>query len=266
MIIGSRALKYWFPDFYRAPKDFDIIRTNKDLEDLKYLIKHNKQRIEYLYNPILSENIALYSKDNYILPDVLYTLKISHMFWDNPKWDTHFQDIMFMKDKNCKLDIDLFYKLFEYWEIFHGKRKSSNLNMNSEQFFNNALKNKIEYEHDLLHTLLVNPPTYTKILMDGEEVLVSYDKFKLLSESEKISLVKEEVMVMAWERYYLWPYRKAYYVMLKKFIMNHAPLWESLFILDNLKKIYNPGFNFIDHINNNLIKIPKKNVSNFTNS
>ena len=40
--------------------------------------------------------------------------------------------------------------------------------------------------HDDLHTLLADPPTYTKVLQEDEEVLVSEDKFNTLSMDQKL--------------------------------------------------------------------------------
>src|SRR6188768_1330935 len=102
ILIGSHAIKHWFPDFKRIPKDIDYVV----LKERKNSIKG----VEYLVNPILIE----YYKEEIAEPNTLYTLKMSHIFWDI-NWSKHLYDLQFLKDKGCILDKELFYKLYEYW-------------------------------------------------------------------------------------------------------------------------------------------------------
>ena len=239
ILIGSEAIKHWFPDFPRNPKDKD------------YIVKEipnwtpSTVKVEYLKNPIFDD----YSY-NIMLPNDLYTLLISHMFWDI-NWEKHMFSIQFLRGKGCKLDKDLFYKLYNYWNIYHKKNKRSNLKMSAEDFFDNNVK--CEYSHDYIHTLLKNPPTYTKILKG--EVEVCEEKFNLLSKVNKLSLVVEECCCMAFERFQNLDYRHAYSKMLKKFIINHAPLWEAIFIIENYIELHKINFNYFKQINNGLQKI-----------
>lgn len=252
IIIGSSAIKYWFPNFKRLPKDLDYIV--KDSKKYK-----NSKGIEYLSNPIFfkKEN-SKFIKNGYITPDAIYVLKISHCFWDleNGSWSKHMWDVQWLKEKDCKFIPELFYELFNYWEELHGKRKTSNLNMSAEQFFDNVVNYPIEHDH--LHLLLIqhphfkgqNIPTYVKILKEGAEVDVSEEKFNNLTEEEKFNLVIEEVMVMALERYGEMYYKKAFNKMLKKFILSHAPIWETIWIIQNHKNLLqNISFNFIEYLN-----------------
>lgn len=243
IIIGSTAIKYWFPDFKREPKDTDIV-TNED-SWIKDYFQENGRKVELLENPILLK----YHRDFnvYLSPNMLYTLKVSHLFWDI-NWDKHLWDATFLKSKGCKLQLDLFYELYDYWNEYHGKNKRSDLKMSAEDFFDNAIK--CPYEHDDLHTLIKNPPTFTKILVG--EVEVSEHKFDQLSFEEKCDLVTEEVMIMAYERYTHLDYRIAYGRMLKKFLLNHAPLWEAIFIIESYPLLLKPKFNYIKQINDGL--------------
>jgi len=248
MIIGSTAIKFWFPDFPREPKDIDII---KDMYIKEY---SSHLKIEWLENLVLKN---WFTKPIEICtPNELYTLKISHSFWNlnNNSWEKHMWDIQFLKEKGCELIPALFTKLYEYWSEIHGQRKVSNLNMSAEEFFDNAVNYPVN--HDYLHTLLIQHPyfkkqklpTYTKVLKDGAEVDVSESKFNLLTEEEKFNLVIEEVMVMAIERYGKLDFRRAYNKMLKKFILNHAPLWESVWIVQNHKKLSKCPFNYLEFL------------------
>lgn len=247
IIIGSHAMKYWFPDFPREPKDFDIV-----LADGEVYNNPHYQRIELLPNPVLTK----YVLNNYASPDELYTLKMSHLFW-NINWDKHMWDLQFLQDRGAELIQPLFDELYVYWNVVHGANKRSDLKMSSEGFFNNALT--CEWDHDWLHTLLTPIPTFNKVLKDGAEVEVDEAKFKLLSQEEKDSLVREEVMVMAFERFSDVLYKSAYSRMLKKFIISHAPIWEAVYIIENYKRLVKIDFNFIQYLNeqiksNNQIK------------
>lgn len=241
ILIGSKAIKHWFPDFPRVPKDSDYLVLDKSRWN------NIPGKEEYYENDI----IYFKNKDSkYIDPNLLYTLKISHAIGWDINWEKHVWDIQWLKEKGCKLNEKLFYKLYNHWEQVHGKNKRSDLEMTVEEFFDNAII--CEYKHDWLHTLLNPIPTYTKILKDGAEVEVDENKFNTLSYEEKCDLVNEEVMVMAWERYPKLNYRVAFTRMLKKFILNHAPIWEALFIIQNHKELHKPNFNYFKTIENGL--------------
>lgn len=228
ILIGSVAIRHHFPDFNREPKDTDYIvcePTERDKEN----------NIEYLVIPALCN-----LKEKVLPPDLLYTLKVSHLFWDL-SWDKHMFDVQFLKSKGCKLNEKLFYELYEYWQIKHSQNKRSNLQTSSKDFFDNALKT---YDHDYLHTLINPTPTYQKILKDNAEVEPDEVKYNQLTHAEKIDLVREELYVMAYERLAGRDYRVAYSWMLKKFIMHHAPMYEALFIIDNYKELRKPFINY----------------------
>lgn len=240
ILIGSSAIKYHFEDFTRVPKDTDYIGVNPSVGKIS--------REEFLANP--TEYMKNPVFDNYphdvLLPNDIYTLKISHIFW-NIKWEKHMYDIQFLKGKGCILQMTLFHKLYDYWVTLHGPNKRSELNMSKEDFFDNALKT---YDHDYLHTLINPNPTYKKVLKDGADVDVSQLKFEKLSHDEKLDLVREEVYVMAYERLGNRDYRVAYSWMLKKFILQHAPMFEALFIVQNYRELHKPIINYktkLDH-------------------
>ncbi len=242
ILIGSQALKHWFPDFTREPHDTDYIGEGTNIPG----------KVEYHKNTVF---------DNYIhsimLPEDLLTLKMSHLFWDI-KWNKHMYDVQFLLKKGIKPNIDLFYKLYNYWCDLHGAPLKSNLNMNKADFFNNALKT---YDHDHLHILLNPSPIYMKILEDGEEVLVSEVKFNQLTYEEKLELVREEVYVMAFERLGGRDYRVAYSWMLKKFIIHHAPMWEALFIIENYIPLHLPVYNYKEVLEKKLLEEKLKDKS-----
>lgn len=241
VIVGSTAAKFWFPDF-REPKDIDIITDDPNFVNAKgqdhifcppllhYLRKHGRP--------------GMISGDGMLEPSILYTLKMSHIFWDR-KWDKHFADIQFFKSKGCKLIWPLFYNLYQFWQEQEPLYRSD-LQMSSENFFNNALPDG--HLHDELH-LLINPnPAYKQILIG--EVETSDELFFALPDEEKARIIVEEVMVMAYERQGGRIWYHAYAWMLKKFLRQHSPIRQAIWGIENFDLIKKPFFNFVKHIDN----------------
>lgn len=228
VLIGSSAMKHWFPDFNREPKD----------EDYAILDRSHKIKGDCMVIPLVCEN----STESIATPEMLLTLKLSHIFWDN-NWDKHMWDIQFLLDKGVDYNKELFLELVEFWKQ-HYRLNRSNLKQSSEDFFNNALDSK--YEHDYIHTLIADPPAYKQFLK-GE---VELDETKVLqaSNEEKDKLIQEEIMVMAWERFHGLYYKKAYFFMLKKYIREHIPMYLFDYIIKNYKRLDRPPYNFIDYI------------------
>jgi len=238
IIIGSTALKYWFNDFNRTIKDLDYAVDQEN-------VKRNKH-IEYLYNPIIFKYLK--DDDIYVSPEILLTLKMSHISWDI-NFKKHMYDIQFMLKKNIKYNKELYKELFDFWTNLKGREKKyrrSDLTLKSKEFFDNGIK----FDHDYLHTLIKDVPTYTKILKDGAEVEPSEEKFLNLSHNDKLSVIEEEVMVMAYERFRNQHYIVAYNKMLQKFITGHAPFWQLIFIIENYLTLKKPTFNYYKQIEN----------------
>src|SRR5690349_8776189 len=178
LIIGSTAIKYYFPDFTRTPHDLDYV-----VED-KTLFK-KEQGIEYLENPV----ILKYQKDGYLSPSLMTSLKVSHLLWDI-NWDKHMYDLQFLLKKGYEWDLNLVRELREYWNEVLPKVRRSKLEQSKEEFFTNAVNNGVD-EHDQLHLLIAEIPAYTKILKDGAEVELDFNKWDNLSFEEKCDVVSE---------------------------------------------------------------------------
>lgn len=226
-LIGSKAIKHWFPDFKREPKDADYA--------VAVLPETKTRGIDCLLLPDIVD-----LGHEVLPPNELLTLKASHLFWELA-WSKHMYDVQWLLSKGCQIDRVLFHKLHKYHCEFHGEKHRSNLDQSAKDFFNNALK---KYDHDYLHTLLNPEPTFKKVLKEGAEVAVDESKYHTLSHQEKLDLVREEIYVMAYERLAGRSYREAYSWMLKKFIISHAPIYEALFIIENHKELYKPLINY----------------------
>lgn len=244
ILIGSNAILHWFSFFPRKPKDIDFIVTKLEKD-----IVHKGENVEFLLNPVFSKKRKYFSSKNPVmLPDDLCTLKASHLCWDI-NWDKHMWDLQFLLKQGCTIDDELWNELYVHWNSFHAKNKRSDLKMSKEDFFTNNVNKTIEI-HDFTHTILNHIPTYTKVLKDGCEVELCPIKFECLPHEDKINFVREEVMVMAYERYSSIGYKHAYNRMLKKFIISHAPIWSVTFILRNYIEIEKCQFDFLLKISN----------------
>ena len=250
LLIGSKALNHYFPDFK--------LKLNSDTD---YAVEDNRKynfekNIEYLNNPILIDKYKELNC-NIISPEDLLSLKISHMFW-NINWEKHLYHIQFLLNKGVKYDLELINKLIQYWQVTHKKIKRSNLESNKEEFFTNAVNEDTE-QHDYIHTLINPIPMYTLLLKDGAEVELDENKFNNLNFEQKKDVIFEETAVMAWERYKKTNYIAAYKNQLKDNIIKHFPFYIALFAIENYPKLERPKFNYIETINNKLNHGIKKN-------
>lgn len=240
LLIGSAAIRKHFADFPREPKDIDYAVDDESFAG----VEKGEKRTEYLYNPIID-----YS-DGVASPELLLTLKVSHLAHHPKQFDKTMHDIQYLLDRGSKIDQKLFLELYEFWDDHLGVNRRSDLKMGKEEFFDNAVNNEID--HDYIHTLINPNPTYKKTLKDGCEVETEESKFWELSEEDKLNLIFEEVEVMAYERFHenIWQIR--YIKMMKKFVCGHCPLYMTPFICYNWKQLHKPRRNFIEIIEKGL--------------
>jgi hypothetical protein len=230
-VIGSYAIKEHFPNF-REPKDLDIAVESKSFIS-------SARNIEFLYNPIIAK-----IKDEIAPPEIILALKVSHLFWDI-NWDKHMWDVQFLLDKGITYDPKLCKKLYNFWQGMHRKRKIA-FKKTKKDFFRNMI-NYDKEEHDYIHTLINPKPLYLDILKG--EVQIDPDKFNKLSYENKFDLFKEEIYVMAYERYRHLSFKKAQHRMVKHYITNNAPFNGGMFVINNYKNYIRLNFDFIKHIN-----------------
>lgn len=236
VLIGSRAIKHWFPDFPREPKDTDFAWDEGGIS----IVREEWGTYEYYpIPPLMSLGVST------LTPDQIYTLKVSHLFWDI-KWEKTMWDVTWLRKKGCNLDRTLFEELYWHWESVHGVAKRADLNMMADAFFDNAIPDG--HDHDLLHTLIKNPPTYTKILANPEEpgaVAIDEQKFWDLETEDKYNVIREECYVMAYERMGDSDYRDAYLKQLKAWILHHGPSVNmGLFAIHNYDVLRKPLINY----------------------
>lgn len=247
VLMGSRAIRLHFPDFPREPKDWDYI-SNMDFISSEV----NGKRTEIYDIPPLFKRFDNVTRDVKVLsPDELYTLKVSHIFWDI-KWEKTMFDIVWLHDKGCNLDMELFKELYEWWEGVHGANHRSNLMLTREEFFDNGLKG--DFDHDYLHTLINPEPMFTKILVEPNGVDCSEEKWNDLSFDDKLELIREETYVMAYERLAGRSWLSAYKWQLKQMITGHLTMYEALFAIENYRLLERPKINFKELLDEKLCR------------
>ena len=233
IIIGSTAMKHWFPKFPREPKDLDIAVKEK---------RENKPGVEYLYNPILFD----YQGEGYLNPDLLYTLKRSHLRWDI-NWDKHMFDFQWLKSQGCVINSDLLFDLEDFWKDYLPKVRRSNLSLSKEEFFTNAV-NEDTNQHDFLHTVIADIPAYTLILKDGSEVEPDPEKWFHASDEVKRAVVVEEAFVMGiMENRYPNAYSpfSAYRMQLRENIIKHYPDFVADWAINMYPELLKPPFEYL---------------------
>lgn len=251
LVIGSQAIKHHYPDFPRKPKDNDAFYNNK------------VEGFETFWHPLLEKYVKEKEGWQFATPNELYTIKVSHAFWDlHGTWEKHMHDMMYLKDKGATLIPELYQILYQIWQEVHGKKKAK-LNVEAKDFFKKTVKRV--YEHDSIHASIAyyKEPLFNKILKDGQQVAVSEEKFNQLPEVDKAKLVREEVYATALERIlipenYKHSPRHAYHLSLKNLITSYSKGWFPLWVVDNYKMLYKPDVDYVQlHISNKrkLIKI-----------
>lgn len=242
IIVGSTALKH-FGMNRNEPKDVDVWVT----EDETYSVCRGYD-IHVLPNEVL--DLIPHSSGGHAIPDAVYTIKCSHLAWDI-KWEKTKNDILWLKANGCKLLPKLYRELKKHWEGVHGDKSFLSLNKCKEDFFQDGVK--YVYDHDYLHELVAFPatPMYTHCLKDGEDVLIDKDKFDCMSTEMQLRMFKEEVTVIAIERWLLHKndisWFEAYGLALKKTITNLTKNWACDFIISNLDYFVKPEYEYFKH-------------------
>jgi len=232
LIFGSQAMAYWFNDS-RESKDLDIIDSNIKNQE------HNTKAIQYYWVNSFQYIIDNNKDAKYVDADFLYTIKMSHVAW-NIKWDKTMKDILFLRNKGCKLDKILFDMLYKEWVILHGKKKVK-MNVENDEFFKGNIKRK--YNHEWLHEQFMfnDRPLNEKIREDLNSPLCSEALWNKLTKIQQIKCAVEELMVLTAERYIFIdkpiPLQIAKTKMLKKMITSTTSGWFNLWLVLHFEEI-----------------------------
>lgn len=187
----------------------------------------------------------------YATPDELYTIKVSHSYWEikNGSWLKHIEDAAWLKSKGASLIPDLHRTLYGVWEERYGSKRVT-LDMESGVFFTDAVKRK--YDHDSLHASVAygDQPMYLSVLKDGSAVAVSLAKIKALPFTDQVKLFREEVYATALERIvipknYRCSPRAAYAWALRRTITSLTKGWSAQFLVENYDTFRAPDTDYV---------------------
>lgn len=249
VIVGSTALVNWGLS-NREPQDLDVVTADSH---------HMKgTRIDFLYDARLVPFIDALRQQgdptgsvvtNPSL-DFLYTLKLSHSYWDLPhsKWEKHIGDLIVLKRAGAVLWSELHAVLYQIWEEKYGK-KQVNLCMDKAAFFDDAVKRI--YDHDSIHRAVAygDRPLYETVLVPGQEIAQSTKAIKALDKVTRDRLYREEIYVTALERWILPKLltspRAAYNLALKKMVTSLSKGWSATYILDNILDFLEPEIDYV---------------------
>lgn len=195
----------------------------------------------------------------YATLDDLYTIKLSHLPYDI-FWHKHKADAMVFKMKyGAKVNQDLYALLKAHWKEFHGNKPFLSLYRTKDAFFDDYVPK--EYDHDYLHELVAYPnaPVYTKCLKDGQQVAIDKSKFDALPFTEQVKMFREEITVIANERWILnpacrgkIPYLAAWGKSVHKTVTALTKGWASEFICENLEYFEKPNRDEVRHLHQTL--------------
>lgn len=243
LIVGSTAMQFNFPDA-REPKDLDFFAPP---EQIPAYLKAKVGEVEPFWHESWRDSVIERSHWGFATPDQLYTIKVSHAYWElkNGSWDKHMTDLLFLKKHGAKLDMDLHKLLYPVWVELHGKKKM-NLAQAAGDFFDDAVVRI--YDHDSIHDSVAfgERPMYERILKDGASVDIDPAKmWDGLTFAEQIKLFREEIAATALERWmiptkYKFSPGLAYKLALKKTITSLTKGRSARFIVDNFDQFYKP--------------------------
>jgi len=229
LIIGSKALKFHFPNFPRSTRDIDVIGYKSDLNFLINLLEP-VEIIETEHTTILkniknktdiydSDNVEVifvenfqslklyleYDKDNtFASKEVLYSIKKSHIHFPI-KFKKHIHDFCFLNDKLNGIDeLEHITKInYSETEKRLGKLKTPSLNKSVKDFFDQSQDYVDSYFiHDDIHKVMAHydSPLYEKLQEDKTQAKCHLNKWIILSYEDKCKCVLEEAYVIALER------------------------------------------------------------------
>ncbi len=249
IIVGSTALVETEIKF-RAPGDLDIWADEQSYEQLMQS-KRQGEDIKLIPTEIMELVEAV---DGKATPNSIYTIKCSHLGWNNPMWNKHKLDVLSLKKQGCELIPELYQALLVFWKKELGTKDFLSLKQNKDDFFTDNVT--YVYDHDWLHEQVSHPepPVYTKCLKENEDVLIDKDKFDLLPFEEQIRMFREEVTVIAIERFIVnprvkgrWSWIQAHNMSLHKTITQLTKGWATNFMVENLEHFVKPDYTYFEH-------------------
>lgn len=225
LIFGSTAIKHWFFDYDKTPKDLDYICHCLPIDYTK------QSGVEYhIPTNGAFDILAFYNQDRkYVDPDLIYTIKVSHLAWEgkNGKWTKHLKDVVFLQNKGCKLNKVVFDIFYQEWENRFGNKSNISLNKATEMFFKDGVRR--DYDHDWLHEYfkIGDVPAYTRAQTNPSSPMMSREIFYSLSKQHQLNCALEEMFVVSFER------GVSLFTAYKSLVTKMTKGWFNLFLIQN---------------------------------
>ena len=244
LLIGSRALEYWFGSIDIKPStDFDVISESPiegcEFHDIKFLNNADVEKYSTSATYLLPDG----SYANVVKPLGLALIKRSHLWRDLsfPKHITHYHKVLGAYRVWSNEDIQFLNTRIELTKQAF-PQGHPNLMQSKDDFFDDAVVKK--YQHDDLHEMFAfyDKPLYTRLLRNENLAWCEEDKWNTLSYDEKCKCVAEEVYVIATERLLIpfknkYPYKIAFFKALQKVCTTLCSGWFRDFAIDNYPEI-----------------------------
>jgi len=235
LVVGSKALKFNFPESERSINDIDIIALDEDIKKLiEYLQPKSIKTNEYittlfgikndeffttknveLLNATNSTSLKMYleyDKDRptlengikYASKEVIFSLKKSHIHFPI-KFDKHIKDYTFLYEKMNGVDVLKHITKINFKETEErlGKLKTPSLKKATDNFFGQSEKYVTYFFiHDDIHKVMAHydRPLYEKMQKDSTSAFCVKDMWLDFTFEEKCKCVLEEAYVIALER------------------------------------------------------------------
>jgi len=245
ILIGSRALEYWLPEFKtRDNSDWDIISC-RPIEGAEWHDRFFLNNDEF--DAYTSEDavIDFKGKKVYVLNlKGLAIIKRSHLWRDMyfskhiTQWHKHLvrSYYTFSSEDHALLNqrIEMTAKAFP--------QGNPNLNQSVKDFFDDAVTKK--YDHDYLHELFAHQekPMYTKLQTDSSKAWCNQALWNKLSYNEKLQCIAEEAYVISVERFLVpagWDFyaKLAFNLAVNKICTTLCSGWFRDFAIDNYPEV-----------------------------
>lgn len=241
LIVGSTAAHGLGVDLGRGAKDLDVF-SDKDgwLADVFW---HDSFHNGWL-GP---DEVRLATLDE------LYTIKISHSYWELPNgsWTKHMEDSVKLRDAGARLIPELHQMLYRVWAEKHGAKRVD-LNMDKTEFFTDGVKRR--YDHDSIHYSVAygDRPMYESVLKAPPSVAIDMPRVWALPVEDQIRLFREEVYATALERKmvpadYRCSPRAAYAWALRRTITSLTKGRSATFMALNYDEFRAPDIDYVAH-------------------
>lgn len=211
LLIGSRALNFWFPSVkIKDSTDWDVITNragafqevpNVNIEYHDPWLLNNEEFSRFTTE---DATLDLGGQKVYVVhPRGLCIIKRSHL-WRDLKFDKHISHYHHHLAKFTNWYTPEDERLLQQRTEMTMKlypQANPNLMQSKEAFFDDAVS-KV-YDHDYLHELYAhyNKPLYTQLLREEGNAWCEKDKWLLLSHDDKLKCIQEEAYVIATERF-----------------------------------------------------------------